>query len=89
MTPAVIEKYNEAKGYYEAGNTTLLPLLKAIQGNDSITGNSTEYKQLVKAVEDIQNGVSPKKKNKDGFVAGQEVSEKEYFKHIAQMRNKK
>jgi len=89
MTPAVQEKFNEAKILFEGGEVTLLPLLKAIQGNESITANSTEYKQLAKTIEDIKNGVVSKTKNKDGFIAGQEVSEKDYFKHIAKMRQNK
>lgn len=89
MTPAVSEKFKEAKALYEKGSVELLPLLRAIQGNESITANSTEYKQLVKAIDSIKNGSKTTNKNEDGFVGGQEVSEKDYFLHLAKQRQKK
>ena len=89
MSPAVLEVFNKGKALYESGVKHLLPLLKAVQGNESITANSTEYKQLVKAIDEIEKGKEPSKKNKDGFIAGQEIGEKDFFLHMARQRQKK
>lgn len=88
MSPAVLEKFNIGKSLYERGATRLLPLLKAVEGSELITANSAEYKQLAKAIDELQEGVEPTLKNKDGFIVGQEISEKDYFLHIARQRQK-
>ena len=89
MTPAVEDKFKEGDALYRSGNVQLLPLLKAIKENDSVTANSTEYKQLVKAIDEVENGKAPSNKNKDGFIGGQEISEKDYFILMAKRRQKK
>ena len=92
MTPAVQDKFNEGKALYEGGAVELLPLLKAIQSGESITGNSAEYKALAKAIDGSNNGVPDKKSigtNKDGFVKGQTLTQEEYQSYMNKQRAKK
>lgn len=101
MTPAVLEKFKEGKVLYESGANELLPLLQAIQDGEAITGNSAEYKALVKAIDGLSEPMATEPKpeptvtveanddtdiNDDGLVKGKALSEKEYWALINKQR---
>jgi len=94
MTSIVQAKFNEGKALFEGGASALLPLLKAVQNGEDITGNSAEYKALVKAIDGLNSGGEDAEEkavgtNDDGLIKGQIVSEKDYLAIINKQRAKK